>query len=95
MSFRKHFSSFFFLTNLTSYFVLLTQAVQTAHVAEEWVDHAHSKLKDKKACWVLTMKNLAVAEKKNKDLTLKLTKVERERKSAEASLVEVEKQAEE
>lgn len=38
--------------------------------------------------------NLSIAEKKNKDLTLKLTKADKERKSAKAALVGAEKQAE-
>lgn len=41
------------------------------------------------------MKTLENAKKKSKYLTLKLTEAERERKSAEATLVGAEKQAEE
>ncbi|KAL0004380.1 hypothetical protein SO802_011941 [Lithocarpus litseifolius] len=73
----------------------LAMAVQAAHMAKEWVDFAHFKLKDKEARWVLASKNLAVVEKKNKNLTLKLTEVEREKKSAKAALARAEKQAEE
>ena len=40
--------------------------VQAAYVAEEWVDHAHSKLKDDEAHQVLVVKNLVIAEKKKK-----------------------------
>lgn len=69
--------------------------VQTAYVAEEWVVHAHSKLKDKKACWVTAVKNLAVVEKKNKDLLLKLTEADRERKNVKATLAKAEMQVEE
>lgn len=44
---------------------------------------------------MLVVKTLAIAEKKSKDLTLKLTEAKRERKSAEAALVGAEKQAKE
>lgn len=63
-------------------------------MAEEWVDHAHSKLKKEEAYWVSTTKSLALAEKKNKDLVTKLIKVDRERKSSEAALAGAKKQAE-
>lgn len=63
-------------------------------MAKEWVDHTLSKLKDKEARRVLAMKNLTIVENKNKDLIVKLTKADRERKSAEATLVGVEKQVE-
>lgn len=69
--------------------------IQTAYVAKDWVDHDHSKLKDNEACWVSIVKNLAIAEKKNKDLFLKLTEVDRERKNVEATLARAEKQAKE
>ena len=69
------------------------QAIQTAHVAKEWVDHAHSKLKDEEARQVSTIKNLAIAEKKIKDLGPKLTEANRERKSVEADLADAKKQA--
>lgn len=92
LSFRKLISFlFFFKTNLTSYFVLFAQAVQAAHVAKKWVDYVHSKLKDKEARQVSAVKNLVVAVKKNKDLTLKITEAERERKNVEAALAGAEK----
>lgn len=40
------------------------------------------------------IKNLVIAEKKNKDLVTKLTEADRERKSVKAALVGTEKQAE-
>ena len=58
------------------------------------MDHAHSKLKDEEARQVLAIKNLALAEKKNKDLVTKLTEADRERKGTEAALVGTKKQAE-
>lgn len=63
-------------------------------MTEEWVNHAHSKLKDKEARLVSAVKNLAIAEKKIKDLDTKLAEADRERKSAEAALAGAEKQAE-
>lgn len=78
--------AYFFLT-LLFIFVLLAQAVQAAHIDEEWVDHAHSKLKDEEGHRVLAVKILAAAEKKFKDLSTKLTELEREKKSMEAALV--------
>ena len=38
-------------------------------MAEEWVDHVYSKLKDEKARQVSAVKNLAIAEKKKNDLS--------------------------
>ena len=60
-------------------------------MVEEWVDHAHSKLKDKEARQVSAVKNLAITEKKKNDLSLKLTKAERERKNAEVALARAKK----
>ena len=53
-------------------------------------------LRDEEACRVATIKTLAVTEKKIKDLGTKLAEAdrERERKSVEAALAGVEKQAE-
>ena len=76
------------------FFFFLWQAIKTAHIVEEWVDHAHFKLKDKEACRVLAIKNLALAKKKIKNLVTKLTEADRERKSAEVALVGAEKQVE-
>ena len=73
------------------FFFFLWQAIKTAHIVEEWVDHAHFKLKDKEACRVLAIKNLALAKKKIKNLVTKLTEADRERKSAEVALVGAEK----
>ena len=91
------FYYFYYIGSLT-YFsfphvVIYFQAIQTTNIAKEWVDHSHFKLKDKEACQVSAVKNLVVAEKKIKDLGTKLTEVDWERKSAEATLAGVEKQA--
>ena len=71
--------------------VTFFQAIQTTNIAEEWVDHTHAQLKDEEACRVSTVKTLVVAEKKIKDLSTKLTKADRKRKSAEATLTNVKK----
>ena len=74
--------------------VTFFQAIQTTNIAEEWVDHTHAQLKDEKACRVSAIKTLAVAKMKIKDLDTKLTKADRKRKSAEATLTNAKKQAE-
>ena len=57
------------------------------------MDHAYAQLKDEEARRVSAVKTLAMAEKKIKDLGIKLTETDRERKSAEATLVGTKKQA--
>ena len=68
------------------------QAIQTTNIVAEWVDHAHAQLKDEEARRVSTVKTLAMDKKKIKDLDIKLTEADRERKSAEAILAGAEKQ---
>ena len=63
-------------------------------MANEWVDDAHAQLKNEEARHVAAVKTLVVVEKKIKDLGTKLTKADREKKSAEAALASSEKQAE-
>ena len=58
------------------------------------MDDAYSQLKNKEARHVVAVKTLVVVEKKIKDLGTKLTKADREKKSAEAALANSEKQAE-
>lgn len=58
------------------------------------MDQAHAQLKDEEARQISVVKTLAVAEKKIKYLGMKLTKADRERKSAEPALAGVEKQVE-
>lgn len=71
------------------------QVVQATHVVEEWVDHAHSQLKDEEACQVFVFMAQTTTEEKCEDLVLKLTEIERERKSAETSSTRAKKQAKE
>ena len=54
---------------------MFTQAVQVAHIIEEWVDHAYFKLKDEEARRVLAVKTLAIAKRKAKTLLLSLLKL--------------------
>lgn len=58
------------------------------------MDQAHAQLKDEEACQISAVKTLAVAEKKIKNHGMKLTKADRERKSAEPALAGAEKQVE-
>lgn len=64
-----------------------------ANIAEEWVDRAHSQCKDEEARRISAVKTLAVAEKRIKELNTKLTKADRETKTAEAVLAGAEKKA--
>ena len=51
-------------------------------------------MKDEEAKRIAVVEAFRVVERKAQELTIKLTKVERDRKSAEATLDEAEKQAE-
>ena len=57
------------------------------------MDDAHAQLKEEEACRIVTIKTLAVVEKKIKVLGTKLTEVDRKRKSVESTLAGAEKQA--
>lgn len=56
------------------------------NISEEWLDSAYVQLKDEEARCISTVKTLVVAEKRIKELNTKLTKADREKKSAEAVL---------
>jgi len=58
------------------------------------LDQAHAQLKDEEARWIFAVKTLAMAKKRIKDLGIKLTEVDRERKSVEVALASAEKQIE-
>ena len=88
------FLYYLFIFNFISCPSLLVQAVQAVHVVEEWVDHAHYKLKDEEVCYIVALKAQVVFEKKTKGFLLKLAEAERDRKSVEVALAGVEKQAE-
>ena len=57
------------------------------------MDDAHKQWKDEKGWRIVVVQTLVVAEKRIKDLNTKLTKADRERKSAEAALAGAEKHA--
>lgn len=58
------------------------------------VDDAHKQWKHEEVRCIATIETFVVAKKRLKDLNVKLTEADRERKSAEAALVGAEKQAE-
>ena len=63
-------------------------------MVDEWVDHALSKSKEEEAHWIAATKAYAKV-KKYKDLLFRLFEAERGKKSTEATLGVVERQAEE
>ncbi|KAK9997975.1 hypothetical protein SO802_017578 [Lithocarpus litseifolius] len=72
----------------------LALAIQSAHRAEEIVNNSHRLMKDEEARRIVVVEAFKVAERKIQELTTKLTKVEREKKSAEVAMNGVEKQVE-
>ena len=64
------------------------------NIAEEWVDQAHVQLKDEETRRISAVTSLNMVEKKMEDLSTKLTKANRERKSTKAALIGAKKQAE-
>ena len=58
------------------------------------MDWAYAQFKDEEACRIATVKMLAMAEEKIKDLSTKLTEANRKRKSVEVALAGAEKQVE-
>lgn len=67
------------------------QADQAAHRAEEIVISSHKSMKDEESKSIAAMKAFELVEKKIQYLNIKLTKVERAKKSAETALNRVEK----
>ena len=57
------------------------------------MDRAHAQLKDKETHRISVVKTPAVVEKKIKELSIKMTEADRERKSVKAALASAEKQA--
>ena len=57
------------------------------------MDRAHAQLKDMETHRISAVKTLAVVEKKIKELNIKMTEADRERKSVKAALASAEKQA--
>jgi len=63
------------------------------HRAEEIVNNSHKMMKDKEARRIAAMEAFRVVEKKTQKLNTKLAEAERAKKSVEATLDGVEKQA--
>ena len=78
---------------LTSLFSFL-KAIQTTHIVEEWVDNALRQMKEEEGRHIATIKAFTVAKQRIKDLNVKLTKENKNKKNAKAALVGVEWQAE-
>lgn len=87
-----HFS---YTYSLIPVLIICAQATQTAHVAEEWVDQALHDQKEEESKRYAAQKSLAQTDKKLKETLVKLTKCDKARKSAEASIESKERQARE
>ncbi|XP_050282580.1 uncharacterized protein LOC126723288 [Quercus robur] len=72
----------------------LAMVIQTMHIPKEWVDNTHKQMKEKEVRCVATVEAFTVAEQRIKDLNVKLTKANMDKKSAKAALVGAERQAE-
>ena len=70
------------------------QVVQATFKAEELVNISHWQMKDEEGKQIVTVKAFNMVEKRVKELNAKLTEAKRERKSIEAALEGVERQAE-
>lgn len=83
-----YFLVFYFITH---YFL---KVVQAAHKAKEIVICSHKSMKEEEARHISAVRAFELAEKKSEELNTKLAKVERDKKSVEAALNRVERQAE-
>jgi len=54
------------------------------NITKEWVDEAHTQLKDEEARRVVVIQTLGIVEKRIKDLVTKLAEADREKKSIKA-----------
>lgn len=68
--------------------------IQAAYLAEEWVDDSYKQMKEDEARCIAAVDAFNLAKQRIKDLKVKLTEANRNRKSAEAILEGVERQAE-
>ena len=69
------------------------QSIQTAFMAEEWVDHALDTMRDAKAKQEAVERAHSNADKKLKDTIAQLAEVEKARRNVESALLGYEKQA--
>ena len=87
---------FFFLTKYSCYFILtsffsFSKAIQTTHINDKWVDDAHKQTKEEEGRHIATVEAFIMAEQRIKDLNVKLTEANRDRKSEEATLAGAER----
>ena len=91
---------FFFLILLLSihailaFFFFFLKAIQITHIVEKWVDDAHKQMKEEEGRCIATVEAFTLAEQKIKDLNVKLTEANKDKKSVKATLARVERQAE-
>ena len=72
----------------------MKKAVQATHRSEEIVISSHKMMKEVEGRRTTAMKASKLVEKKSQELTAKLVEVDQDKKSAEATLDVVERQAE-
>lgn len=61
---------------------------------KKWVNNAYKQWKNEEGWLIAIVETLAITKKRIKDLNFKLTEVDRDKKSAEATVVGAERQAE-
>ena len=71
----------------------MKKAVQATHRAEEIVINSHKMMKEEDGGCTTVVKAFELAEKKSQELTAKLIEIDRDKKSAEATLDMAERQA--
>ena len=73
--------------------LLFLKVIQTTHITEEWVDDAHKQMKEEEGWCIAAVDAFTLAKQRIKDLNVKLTKANRDKKSAEIALVGAKRQA--
>ena len=76
------------------FFFFFLKAIQITHIVEKWVDDAHKQMKEEEGQCIATVEAFTLAEQKIKDLNVKLTEANKDKKSVKATLARVERQAE-
>ena len=76
------------------FFFFFFKCCPSCHRAKEIVNSSHRMMKDEEARCIAAVESFKVADKKSQELTTKLTKVERDKRSAEVALDGVEEQVE-
>lgn len=80
---------------LTLTLIVLTQATQATHMAEEWVNQAFQDLKEEESKHLTAQKSQALTDKKLKETFIKLAEYNKARRSAESAIERSERQAQE